>query len=123
MCAAPLTIGLLFQRLGDYAPVGGMQFLHATGGLMVSLGLLAAGVICKIRATTLIGGISLGLWLFSLVGLLHLPELENAAIQMMVGGGLLFTAAVALSVYRDRLLAIPGRVRQREGVFRVLEWR
>jgi hypothetical protein len=123
LSAFPLMIGLLFQRLGDYAPVSAMQFLHATGGLMVSLGLLAAGVTCKIRATTLVGGLSLSVWLLSLVGLLRLPELENAAIQMMVGGGLLFTAAVGLSVYRDRLLALPGRVRQREGVFRVLEWR
>lgn len=123
LMAGPLMIGVLWQRLGDYAPPAWLQGFHASGSLLVGLGLLAAGVTCKMRATTMVGALSLGLWLLSLFGLIDLPELETAAIQMMVGGGLLFAAAVALSVYRDRLLAIPGQVRQREGVFQVLEWR
>ena len=31
--------------------------------------------------------------------------------------------AVLLSVYRDKLIALPGRIKRREGPFRVLSWR
>ena len=123
LAAGPLITAVLMQRFGEYTPPLGMQLAHASGSLLVGLFLLAAGLACKIRATTVVGTASLGLWMFSLVGLVHLPELENAAVQMMVGGGSLFLTAVALSVYRDRLLALPGRWRERQGVFQVLEWR
>jgi len=42
---------------------------------------------------------------------------------MMVGGGLFFSIAVLLSVYRDRLLSIPQRIQEGEGVFRIFKWR
>jgi hypothetical protein len=35
----------------------------------------------------------------------------------------IFGTGVVLAVYRDRLLALPAKVRNREGVFRVLSWR
>ena len=36
---------------------------------------------------------------------------------------ILFAVGVALSVYRERLLALPERMKSREGVFQVLNWR
>jgi hypothetical protein len=42
---------------------------------------------------------------------------------MIAGGGALFGGAVLLSVYRDRLLALPDKVSRGEGVFAVLKWR
>jgi hypothetical protein len=41
----------------------------------------------------------------------------------MAGGGVIFGAGLLLSVYRDRLLALPEQVKRRQGVFRVLNWR
>jgi len=35
----------------------------------------------------------------------------------------LFAAGIALSVYRERLLALPDKIKAREGVFSVLSWR
>ena len=37
--------------------------------------------------------------------------------------GTIFAAAILLSVYRDRLLALPDKIKRREGVFRVFGWR
>jgi hypothetical protein len=54
-----------------------------------------------------------------------LAILPNVAmgVYLAAGGALLFAAGVALSVYRERLLALPAKIREREGMFRVLSWR
>ena len=41
----------------------------------------------------------------------------------LIGGSVIFGLGVALSVYRDRLLTLPERIKERQGVFRVLTWR
>jgi hypothetical protein len=35
----------------------------------------------------------------------------------------IFSFGLVLSVYRDRLLTLPDKIKRREGVFRVLSWR
>ena len=42
---------------------------------------------------------------------------------LTAGGAGLFAAGLILSVLRDRLAALPGRWRDRAGVFAVLDWR
>jgi hypothetical protein len=56
---------------------------------------------------------------------IYLPwsRLNAVAIFITVGGGILFSIGLILSVYRDRLLTLPDRIKKREGVFRVLSWR
>ena len=44
-------------------------------------------------------------------------------VYMALGGGLVFAAGVLLSICRERLLAIPQRLKDRQGVFQVLTWR
>lgn len=124
LSAGPLVLGLLAQRFTEYAPAWeAMAVLNELGALLVGLLLLGAGVLCRVRVTTLVGAGSLTAWVVSLVALVDLPELQSAAVYMMIGGGAFFAAAVLLSIYRDRLLALPQKVRQHEGVFRVLDWR
>ncbi len=38
-------------------------------------------------------------------------------------GAVIFLTGLLLSIYRDRLLALPEKVKRREGIFRVLGWR
>lgn len=122
--AAPLTLGMLVQRFDDRLAEWGWVLIHEAGVLGIGLLLLGAGVLCRIRWSTIVGGATLTVYVFSLIGLVRLPEqLQTTAIYMMVGGGLFFCTAVLLSIYRDRLLAIPKRVQEGEGVFRVLKWR
>lgn len=124
LSAGPLMLGLLAQRFTDYSPVWGMAMLHELGALLVGLALLGAGVLCRVRVTTMVGAASLTAWIVSLISLIHLPDvMKDAAVYMMIGGGAFFAAAVLLSIYRDRLLALPQKVRDHEGVFRVLDWR
>ena len=122
-CAVPAAVGLLGVR---FFGVGNelWAMAHELGVLLIGLTLLGSGVLCRLRATTLTGVATVAVYLFSLVALVNVPdELQNVAVYLMVGGGLLFGSAITLSVYRDRLLELPERVRQGEGVFAVLKWR
>jgi hypothetical protein len=44
-------------------------------------------------------------------------------VYIAIGGALIFGIGIALSVYREKLLALPERIAKREGVFRMLNWR
>jgi len=124
LSAIPLLIGLIAQRFGESPTDWGWTMLHELGVLVIGLGLLGSGLVCRIRWSTLVGAATLAVYVVSLVGLIRLPDqLQSTAVYMMVGGGLFFGVAVLLSVYRDRLLALPKQVREGEGVFRVLKWR
>ena len=124
LSAGPLVVGLLHQRFWDPADAWGWVMMHEVGVLAVGLLLLGAGLVCRIRWSTLIGSGTLIAYVVSLLGLLSLPDkLQSTAVYMMVGGGLFFAVAVLLSIYRDRLLALPEKVREGEGVFQVLKWR
>lgn len=122
LAATPITIGLVMTRLLGGAPW--WIAFHELGVLTVGLALVGVGVLCRLRATTLTGVASLTVYVFSLATLLQVPDqLQNVAVYLMAGGGAVFGSAVLMSVYRDRLLAIPERIREGEGVFAVLKWR
>jgi hypothetical protein len=44
-------------------------------------------------------------------------------IYLASGGAIVFGIGIVLSIYRDKLLEIPGHVANRTGVFRILNWR
>lgn len=92
---------------------------------LVTIGLLmlATGVAFRFKATTLYGGGALGGYLILLiVSLLRRPEVTMGA-YLAVSGAALFLLGLGLSIYRDRLLALPERIAKREGPFRILDWR
>jgi hypothetical protein len=52
-----------------------------------------------------------------------IPEIKTAAVLLTIGGCVIFGTGLLLSIYRDRLLMLPDKIKRREGVFRVLSWR
>ncbi|MDX1968792.1 MAG: hypothetical protein SFV23_16580 [Planctomycetaceae bacterium] len=95
------------------------EFLLTTACLL----LLASGCIFQIRATTAFGGGSLALYLITLFAhLAYRPQIAMG-VYLAAGGLLVFLFGVLLSMYRDRLLALPSKIANREGVFRVIDWR
>jgi hypothetical protein len=44
-------------------------------------------------------------------------------VYLFSGGGVIFLAGLLLSIYRDRLLALPDQIAKREGLFRIIGWR
>ena len=124
LLVVPLTIGLVCYRFGLADDTAWMRF-HEISAIFAGLVLFGSGVCCKLRATTVSGAILLGSYLLSLLALvIRLPDqLQSASVMMMVGGGVFFLAALLMSIYRDRLISLPRRIREGEGVYRVLKWR
>ena len=119
----PLLIGLLAYRFGFAVDAGWMWF-HEIAVIAVGLILFGGGVCCKLRSTTISGAMLLGIYLLSLLALIRLPDqLQSISVMMMVGGGLFFATALLMSIYRDRLVSLPRRIREGEGVYRILKWR
>ncbi|MEX1042937.1 MAG: hypothetical protein WDZ51_20045 [Pirellulaceae bacterium] len=124
LVAGPLVVCLIAQRLGLYPVSMTWAVLHDVGLLAAGLALIGSGILCRIRATTITGAVSLVIYLATLLVYIRLPEqLQHVAVYMMIGGGVFFGTALLLSIYRDWILALPSRMRQHQGVFKVLTWR
>jgi hypothetical protein len=98
--------------------------LNEIGMLAAGLILLASGLMCRLRWTTITGAVLMAVWLLTLVLYVRLPKmLQTTAVYMMVGGGAFFAIGLLLSLYRESLLKLPERIKRREGLFKVLSWR
>ena len=126
--AVPLSYAVLYFRFttenrlpDDFGP---FRSFNEIGMLVAGLLLLGGGIILHIKSTTVVGGAVMVLYLLSLAAFLRLPDmLKTTAVYLMIGGGLFFGAGLLLSIYRDRLLALPQKIKRHEGVFAVLNWR
>jgi hypothetical protein len=117
----PLTIAVLFHR---FQPRPEFSTLNELGMLAAGMVLLTTGFVFQLRSTTITGACLLMVYLLSLVLFINILEnVQTAAIWLVIGGAVIFGTGVLLSIYRDRLLTLPEKVRRREGVFRVLTWR
>jgi hypothetical protein len=85
--------------------------------------MVVTGCVLQVRSTTTLGALSFVTYLVVLFAeLVYRPQVALGA-YLAIGGGLVFLAGVALSVYRDRLLALPSKIAHREGIFRIIDWR
>ena len=122
LTAGPLLAALFCYRY--FIDSGAEQFGHEIAVLATLLTLLSAGILCRIRSTTITGAAGMVIYVASLLTMIPLPEkLQSISVVMMVGGAIFFTTAILLSVYRDRIIAIPQRYRAGDGLFQVLKWR
>ena len=119
LAPAALLIATLYHRFGEGQP----SMIDELGLVAVTVLMLVTGLVWQLKAPTLIGGTVLAAYLLVLVGMLAIHPNVTMGMYLAIGGGLLFAAGIALSVYRERLLALPGRMKSREGVFQVLNWR
>ncbi len=118
LVGVPLAVATLFDRSQDRFLV-----LNEFGFLAAGVLLLATGFLCQLKATTLIGAALTALYFVTLLIFVPWSRLNAIALFILVGGGVLFGLGLLLSVYRDRLLTLPERIKGRQGVFRVLGWR
>jgi hypothetical protein len=117
----PLAVAVIHYR-SQPTPV--FHFPDELGLLSASILLFVSGLLFRIKSTTLLGGLLGLVYLVSLALYVRLPDmLKTAAVWIAVGGLALFACGLLLSIYRDRLLALPDKIKRREGIFRVLTWR
>jgi hypothetical protein len=121
LAGVPLAVATLIDR--SRGTFEAFQVVNELGFLIVSVLLLATGFLFQLRTTTLVGACLTVLYFFTLFLYVPWGRINTVAVAIVVGGGALFGTGLLLSVYRERLLALPERIRKREGVFRVLGWR
>jgi hypothetical protein len=114
----PLALATTLDRWQDRFLV-----LNELGFLAAGVLLLASGILCQLKETTLTGALLTALYFFTLLIFIPWSRLNAVAWFILVGGGLVFSTGLALSVFREQLLALPERIKRREGMFRVLRWR
>jgi hypothetical protein len=120
LASVPLIIAVIAHRANQH-----ISPLNEFGLVLSGVVLLGTGIMCRLRANTLIGGCALGAYVLIVLVDLHrfLNESVIVGIYLTAGGGLLFATGLFLSLYRDRLLTLPDRIKRREGIFKVLSWR
>jgi hypothetical protein len=119
LATMPLLVAFVYHRW-----IGGGPSLYDEMALLtVTILMTVTGVSWRTKATTLFGGGLLTFYLIVLVvSLAYRPQVA-IGVYLVVGGAVVFTAGIALSIYRDKLLELPERISKREGVFRILSWR
>jgi hypothetical protein len=119
-----LPLGSTLIGLRAVADPSTFHTFNEVATLAAALLLLGSGFACRIKSTTMAGSILMAVYLLSLLLYVRFPEqLQTTAVYLIVGGAVFFGVGLLLSIYRDRLLALPGMIKRREGVFRVLSWR
>ncbi len=93
------------------------------GFLFISVALLATGILFQLKSTTMVGSAMTALYFITLLLFIPWGRLNAVALAITIGGGTIFGFGLILAFFRDRLLALPERIKQREGVFRVFNWR
>ena len=118
LTAVPLAIATWVDR-GH----GHFLIINEAGFLFVSVLLLGTGVVFRLKSTTLVGSLSTALYFITLLMFIPWSRLDTIAILIIVGGSTLFGTGLVLAFFRDRLLTLPERIKNREGIFKVLNWR
>jgi hypothetical protein len=97
--------------------------LNELGFLVAGILLLTTGFLFQLKSTTLVGAVLTVLYFVTLLIYVPWSRLNTLAIFITVGGGILFGTGLLLSIYRERLLTLPDRIKRKEGLFRILSWR
>ena len=118
LTAVPLAIATWIDR-GQ----GHFLIINEAGFLFVSVLLLGTGVVFRLKSTTVVGSLSTALYFITLLMFIPWSRLDTIAILIIVGGSTLFGTGLVLAFFRDRLLTLPERIKNREGIFKVLNWR
>jgi hypothetical protein len=118
LAGVPLAIAAIVNRFGYQISLVDELSLATVGVLM-----FVSGFMCRLRATTLVGGALLIFHLAMLLTFVGMKAQLAVGVYLSIGGAALFVLGMLLSIYRESLLALPKRIKEHEGLFRVLAWR
>jgi len=120
LACLPLAIATWIDRSD-----GQFRLINELGFLTVSVLLLGSGAVLQLKATTLVGSTMTAFYFLTMLLFLRdlFARLSTVATAILIGGSLIFGTGLVLAFFRDRLLALPEQIKQREGLFRVINWR
>jgi len=118
LAGLPPAIFALVNRFGF-----DVSFVDELTLVTIAVLMFLTGMMCRIRATTLVGGGLLVCHLITLVIFAGMKAQLRVGVYVALGGAALFIIGLLLSIYRDLLLSMPLRFKRRQGLFHVLTWR
>jgi hypothetical protein len=119
LATAPLVIAVIYHR----AIGGGLSLIDELALLTIAMLMLLTGFIWQVKSTTLHGGAAFIAYLLLVLISLGWQQQWAVGVYLSFAGGAVFVCGIALSIYRDKLIEIPEHLAQREGVFRIINWR
>ena len=119
LATAPLLIAVIYHRTAG----SGISLIDELALLTIAVLMVLTGFIWQVKSTTLHGGAALVAYLLLVLVSLGWQQQWAIGVNLAIGGGLVFACGIALSIYREKLLEIPERLAQREGVFKIINWR
>lgn len=118
-----ITLPIFATVMHHWATQGGFATYDEFALITFCVLLLATGLVWQVKASTILGGGTLFVYLTVLsISLIHRPQV-TIGIYLAIGGGVLFAIGLLLAVCRDRLSKLPESIAKREGVFKVISWR
>jgi hypothetical protein len=118
LAGLPLAVAAIVNRFGFQ-----ISLVDELGLATISTLMFLTGFMCRLRATTFVGGSLLVVHLAMLLIFAGMKAQLAVGVYLALGGAMIFALGLLLSIYRDRLLTLPHRIRQHEGIFSVLAWR
>lgn len=119
LVTVPVAIAVCYWRFGQ----GIIHWQDELALVAFTILMLVTGFSWRVQATTVAGAGTLFLSLLITIGQLAYRPQVATGVYLAAGGALVFAAGVVLSIYRDKLLALPDRITNREGIFQVIGWR
>jgi hypothetical protein len=118
LAVVPLAIATLIDRWNNHFLIA-----NEAGFFIVTVLLMGSGLVFRLKSTTLVGTLGTIVYFLALAMFIRFGGLNTVAKIITFGGGTLFATGLILAFFRDRLLTLPERFKNREGLFKVLTWR
>jgi hypothetical protein len=115
----PLVVGICYWRFDR----GIVHWPEELAIVAFTILMLVTGFSWQVKATTVTGGGTLFVYVLVTIGELAYQPQVATGVYLAVGGAVVFLAGLVLSIYRDRLLALPDKIARREGVFQIIGWK
>jgi len=117
----PLLTAVIYHRAWGDA----ISIRDEIGLIAVTVSMLVTGISWQAKSPTLFAGFGLLAYLVLLIVELarHAEQMLSVGTFLTIIGALVFLMAIGLSVYREKILALPEKISNREGIFKVVDWR
>jgi hypothetical protein len=106
-----------------YRSSGHFMVMDEATMFLTGIAMLGMGCLFQLRIPAIGGAVLTVFYLAGLLIFVPWSQLGTAALVLAGGGAGLFLVGLGLSLFRDRLLALPQQVKERQGIFQVLGWR
>ena len=109
LAVVPLAIATLIDRWNNHFLIA-----NEAGFFIITVLLMGSGLVFRLKSTTLVGTLGTIVYFLALALFIKFGGLNTVAKIITIGGGTLFGTGLILAFFRDRLLTLPERFKDRK---------